>query len=342
MKEPKSSFYSRVKFVFFIFSACFGVFVLLEISARFLGYTPPKRAVGYQESKFLFHPDLLWELKPGWKGFEGAGEVKVNSLGFRGDEIPTTASAGEKRILCLGDSVTFGYWVNQDEPWPRVLQVIYRNHGVEAVVINAGVPGYSTFQSLEQWRLKGKALNPEIVILGYCLNDATERYTAVASYGGENVFLGVDTSQALPPIHRALRRSAFYRYISLKLQNKAKLDETYNVRRLFDEPLATPLEEAWERNAREIIELKEEVEGEGKKFLMVVFPYFFQFLMKERRDIHTKRILALCERNDIQCLDLLPVFSAHLDENLFLDGNHLTPVGHRLTAQAIFDFLENP
>lgn len=339
MKKRKTSFWAGVKLFSFFLLAFFGVLALLEISARLLGYTPPKTVRGYQESKFVFHSRLLWELKPGWKGYEGKGEVKINSLGFRGDEIPSTKPPNEMRILCLGDSVTFGYWVKQDEPWPKVLEIIYQEHGVQATVINAGVPGYSTFQSLEQWRLKGKALNPDIVILGYCLNDATERYSTVASYGGKNVFLGVDTSQALPPLQRVIRSLALYRYISVKLQQNAKSEETYSVRRLFEEPLAPPLKDAWEKNAKEIILLKEDVTRQGKKFLVVVFPYFFQLLMKEEGEVHPKRILALCEQNHIECLDLLPLFRAHQEESLFLDGNHLNPAGHRLVAEAIFEIL---
>lgn len=314
---------------------------MLEISARLLGYAPPKAVTGYQESKFVFHPTLIWELKAGWKGFEGGGDVRINSLGFRTDEI-SRKSPMEKRILCLGDSVTFGYWVNQDEPWPQVLQKMYQNRGINATVINAGVPGYSTFQSLEQWRLKGKNLQPDVVILGYCLNDATERYSKVASYGGDDIFLGVDTSQALPSIQRLLRRSALYRYIKLKLQKSAKLEETYSVRRLFDDPLAPPIKGAWERNSQEIIALKDEIEREGKKLLVVIFPYFFQFFLKENGEVHNRRILSFCEKNKIDCIDLFPVFASHLKDNLFLDGNHFTPAGHRLVANTIFEFLEHP
>jgi hypothetical protein len=127
----------------------------------------------------------------------------------------------------------------------------------------------------------------------------------------------------------------------VKLQQNAKLEEIYNVHRLFEEPLAPELKDAWEKNAKEIVLLKEDITHEGKKFLLVVLPYFFQLLMKEEEEVHPKRILALCEQNHIECLDLLPVFRAHAEEGLFLDGNHLNPAGHRLVAEAVFEILGN-
>src|SRR5215470_5660402 len=47
--------------------------------------------------------------------------VRTNSLGLRGAEIPPR-EAGELRILVLGDSITFGDYVDEDETYPAVLE----------------------------------------------------------------------------------------------------------------------------------------------------------------------------------------------------------------------------
>jgi len=320
--------------------AVIGVLALFEIGARMAGYGPPKAGGSYQESKFRPSRDLLWELVSGWRGEEGAGKIRINSIGFRDDEIPTPKPKGEMRILCLGDSVTFGYMVDQNNPWPRALEGVYRASGRNVRVINAGVPGYSTFQERDLLRIKGWTLEPDIVILGYCLNDAIERYTSVAKYGGKDIFLGVDTSGELPLLKRIMRRIAIFRFIRLKFQDMAKREELYSVRRLNSDPLPPELAQAWENNKEEITGINKDVQAHGKPFLVAVFPYYFQVLLGGRAEVHQRRILDFCNANGVKCLDLFPTFYNHRDEPLFLDGDHPSAAGHSRAAQAIYQYLQ--
>jgi hypothetical protein len=64
-------------------------------------------------------------------------------------------------------------------------------------IVNASVPGYSTFQELGWLKLHGLALEPDTVVLQLCLNDVDERYLALAEYGADNFLLGVDTRLAI-------------------------------------------------------------------------------------------------------------------------------------------------
>jgi lysophospholipase L1-like esterase len=58
--------------------------------------------------------------------------VSTNSMGFRDDAV--TAKEG-LRIVCIGDSVTFGWGVEQSESYPEQVQKI-----LNVDVINTGVP----------------------------------------------------------------------------------------------------------------------------------------------------------------------------------------------------------
>ncbi len=60
-------------------------------------------------------------------------QVSTNSIGLRGPEIAPTTD--EFRILCIGDSITFGWGFEGEESFPALLA---RELGVE--VVNAGVP----------------------------------------------------------------------------------------------------------------------------------------------------------------------------------------------------------
>jgi lysophospholipase L1-like esterase len=94
---------------------------------------------------FMKHWRLHWQLRPNIETKFLGVTVRTNREGCRSDE----PVAGRRVVLCLGDSTTFGWRVGQDEPFPAKLQALL-NDGTKSPdnweVINAGVPGYSSWQ----------------------------------------------------------------------------------------------------------------------------------------------------------------------------------------------------
>ena len=82
--------------------------------------------------------------------------VSTNSMGFRSPELEKTKS--KKRILCLGDSVTFGWGVQDEESYPSLLA-----KELNAEVINAGVPAMKP-RHIAIWAKELNKLNPDIVL----------------------------------------------------------------------------------------------------------------------------------------------------------------------------------
>ncbi|MCW5892332.1 MAG: hypothetical protein KIT14_17560 [bacterium] len=77
------------------------------------------------------------------------------------------------RVLCIGDSITFGFNVDQDDPFPRQLEHLLaaRWPGRTFEVINAGVPGWSWAQGVRYLRTEGLALAPDVVVMAHGTND---------------------------------------------------------------------------------------------------------------------------------------------------------------------------
>ena len=76
--------------------------------------------------------------------------VNINSLGFRGREYPSAKGSGVRRILVLGDSVTFGLFVKEEKLFTNVLEKLL-NEGegaFEYEVLNSGVSGYNVWNEL--------------------------------------------------------------------------------------------------------------------------------------------------------------------------------------------------
>jgi len=62
-----------------------------------------------------------------------------------GRELPTGWSTGHHRVLCLGDSNTYGLWLDRPEAYPARLEELWNEGGASPSleVLNLGVPGMS-------------------------------------------------------------------------------------------------------------------------------------------------------------------------------------------------------
>lgn len=85
------------------------------------------------------------------------------------------------RIIALGDSNTFGLFVNTEDNWVTKLEYllnnnlfICKNYNLKFEVINLGFPGYDLEYSAERYRLRGKKYNPDLVIWQFDDNDFEE------------------------------------------------------------------------------------------------------------------------------------------------------------------------
>lgn len=98
--------------------------------------------------------------------------VATNSQGFRGTrEFSPTPKPGVLRVLVLGDSVSFGYGVNEEETYAARLERLLNLAHLNAEVLNLSVSGFGTAEELLQYQAVGAALKPDLVILGYFSND---------------------------------------------------------------------------------------------------------------------------------------------------------------------------
>lgn len=138
--------------------------VLGESAARIDAPPDPRAPSPGMPNAVLLHgnPWLLWELQTG-DIVEHGNPVHVNAAGFR------DVARGPKtrpRALSLGDSSIYGYGVRDDEVFTSVLE-----QRMDADFIDGGVPGYSTYQSLNLLDMRGLALDPDLLIVGSLWSD---------------------------------------------------------------------------------------------------------------------------------------------------------------------------
>jgi lysophospholipase L1-like esterase len=98
-------------------------------------------------------------------------EVKTNALGFRGDEIERVAPPDRQRIVAIGDSVTDGFFADNEATFPAQLQRYLRAEGRDVEVINAARGGGSIDKEYAILKEHGFPLQPDVVVLTFVTND---------------------------------------------------------------------------------------------------------------------------------------------------------------------------
>lgn len=115
--------------------------------------------------------DLYYTHEPNTTASYRDFSVRINSLGMRGAEIPTK-QPDEYRILFLGDSVAFGWGVEEDQTFVRqVGSLLSETLGRTVRALNSGVGGYNTENEWAFLNRHGERLDPDLVALVYVLND---------------------------------------------------------------------------------------------------------------------------------------------------------------------------
>lgn len=163
-----------------LLSLIIGILVAELLSANFL----PGETLDFQLNKSpacFAKSDLLpFELKKDttcyYKQDEFQHSVKINKLGFRGEEFNLKKSSGTFRILTVGDSFTFGHGASDNQTYSAVLSRLMTDDGKKVEVVNGGyASGFSPDSYFLFLKEKGMDLEPDLVIMGFFIwNDITD------------------------------------------------------------------------------------------------------------------------------------------------------------------------
>lgn len=159
----------------------------------FVVTTQQKAQVADEKQSGIFEGDplLLWRLKPNLDHAVWDFTVlSTNSQHLRSEHPGKTVGAkqpGTTRIVCLGDSVTFGFrvpvvWPEKPTeydpawlPFPMLLEkeLLAANPDRKIEVVTMAVPGYTSHQGLAWLRRDIDDLQPDLLIASFGWNDAS-------------------------------------------------------------------------------------------------------------------------------------------------------------------------
>lgn len=127
-----------------------------------------------EKSVYRPHPLLGYALKPDLDTLYGrTTPLRTNSLGFREREFEPEKPDGVFRVICIGDSRTFGLGIEPGETFSMELERLLKkaHPGKRVEVINAGVPGYTSREGAILAEEVLPPLRPDLVIASFGHND---------------------------------------------------------------------------------------------------------------------------------------------------------------------------
>lgn len=273
---------------------------------------------------------------------QGRVRVHMSPFGIRErDSITPDKPAGERRIVCIGDSFTFGWGIPDERGWVRRLEAELRRGDPSVRTVNCGAAGTVCIDEyvvgLQQ---RFHVFQPDAVILTICLNDLIPSS-------------GLSFQDPVPATGSRLLdllRATFGR-------SPLDLDPARDwVQELLDLPseqalaggLADhdrPAEAFWSKGVpqQSLREAKTFCEARGIPFLVVLWP-FLQGLGPGRRYPFQKLhdlVAADCRAAGIPFTDVLPALRQTPAEQLWVTPGdmHANPRAQELALPVILDLV---
>lgn len=367
----------------FSFSKCL-IFSMLPVVLLILTGEGVVRLLGVANPKLHSRPlpeehfgmieadrDLMWALKPNQdltlyvKRTQNKVRITTNSLGLRYQEIGVKQE-NEYRVLSLGESSTFGLFVDNSQTYSAQLEKLLNqiDTSTRYRVINCGVPAYSSFQSIVYLKKKGIMLKPDMVLFYHEFNDYLP--TSLRSSGNTEKGLVLTDKQLYESGSGTIARyimpySELFRFFSYRwarfLVSEYKNSDFSDKSKNIGLPRLPALPGILEKT------------GDGERLFKLEHNNLPRRVSEKERYIILEELRKFCLQHGIKLVIIHPTylysqkhecvlteFCAEMNVNMFeaqeilhldstaADGNYIDPVhpsasGHQILAKALAEYL---
>jgi len=319
-------------------------FICVEFAVRI--FCPQQRISFFEPRQEVFDGDDEWfkkiarpakgigfELTPGICGINNLGLFDVNR------EIKKTEN--EFRILVMGDSVT----THGNPPYPMRLELLLNKnrHGHDFEVWNIAFPTYNTLLEKKYLMKKGLSFDPDMLILGFCLNDFGKSVMAIKESG--DIFLyDVENDIFLDINPVFFSHSHLYRMIVSRIIGyKTKI-----IRKKITNSDGNKIE-GYNMVYESLRDISKIAAEKNIPLLILIFPYlrdFSRYTQLEKDSYYA--IIDIIEQLRLPYVNMKPYFENaamikkwgmfRYDDRL-LDYMHTNNNGHQLIAEVTYNYL---
>lgn len=365
IKQPAIRMPRTTEFILPVFSILL-TFFLLEAGARLWlnSLATPEQYDRYvlftsidpKDFAFTPHPYLSYYPTPNYR----KGLTSHNSLGYRNDEFTLEKPGGVYRIVTLGGSSTYDVSIKDNTATftAQLERLLKEDYGYQNVqVINAGVPGYNSWEILVNLEFRVLDLDPDLVIIYENTNDVHARMVEPSAYRGDD--LGRRQAWQVPPV-TLWEHSALLRILSrtMNLTRQVSIDDFVSSPTYVSWPFEYRLSEDnldpseilnenppiyFRRNLENIVAVAKEHGVEIMFSTWASSPYlndyasesYYQLAYKENNDV-VKEVATI---RQIALFDFAAVMPQ--DAKYWADGRHSNEAGAILKAKLFAEFIHD-
>lgn len=358
MNDSPSRTTFKKKFILILLSILFA-FLALEISTRiWLEFIAPEEVnleysqysyLSPDNQRYIRHHYLNYYPNPEYR----RGKTYHNSLGYRDREFPVKKPAGVFRIAVLGGSSTYTNEVKDNEKtFTAQLEKILRDkYGYENVeVINAGVGGYNSWESLINLEFRVLDIEPDLIIVYHGTNDVHARMVDPESYRGDN---SGRRKQWEPPSVPLLEHSALFRVLLRKsgittqvgIGNFVESDTAYGPYSLKNHDPFELLEKNppvyFRRNLNNMIAVSRANDADIMLSTWAYSPYFDDYASTDYYQKgfaqNNEVVKEAAASSGVPLFDFASVMPR--DKKYWADGRHVNELGAERKAELFADFI---
>ncbi len=263
--------------------------------------------------------------------------ITTNQQGFRSEEIDPS----KRNILILGDSLIFGYGVDDDETISYYLEkTLKERHYDNVQVLNMGVPGYGIDQYYLFLKRYVNQTNPLLIILNLFAGNDIQDTIHDHAYGKSKPLYRWKNNK-LQLANTPLSKNSCMSYLS-----SSWLFTHYDFLQHYLKTLCSSHQLEEEETNQVILGLLQEINTQARehhiKLLYVISPRYGDFTRKSDDLIYFENVLS---QNKLPHIDLYrEINQQSLSPDLLYinpskDGNHYTPLGNAFVAKVIYEHL---
>lgn len=340
-----------------IFKAALGSALAVLCFEGFLAlFWPQERQTPLYESTATFPLALRANVDGIHASNEFSVRYRTNAWRMRDPERPLEKPAGTFRIVLLGDSLTFGSGVNDEDTFGRQLERILnaRAGGRRYQVINAACASWGTAHHLVFLEETGFKFRPDLVLMAFHDDDPKDNrvsgFFALDADGRperkparrQTVSVVKRVTAMIPGYAWLAQHSHLFSALRLRLASWVKqfrAGDRTNTDFLDagrKRPAAVWPEADWKLTAALLERVRDRAREEGAAFALLHAPF-----PRYNRAVEA-RYAAMAEALKVPHLELIDLLAAATPDgpNYFPANRHFTPRGNRLIAEALARFLD--
>ena len=278
-------------------------------------------------------------------------DMKINSLGFRDEEISLQRNENEKRVLVLGDSITWGDYLQAEEVFVKRAEYYLnqKNSRDTFHFINAGVGDVGLNEEIAILKDQGLKVKPDIVVVAFYLNDSRPPWGFSDEKGGSSWIrthsLLINKIYSAFKLKQWIQKKGHDRFAWIHAYKRLDWMHSHEdfMKLVFLAQYdwgAAWQKSSWEEVDKHLLRLKDLAQQHGFKVAIVLFPSAFQvyadFLENTPQRVMAKKANEL----GFPYLDLLPILGERADKKLYYDHCHPNVEANDIIGKSLAEFID--